>query len=106
MDQEIKKEFEVLTDVMRRGFDSVENRLDGVENRLTSLEQKVEDGFNHFEAKFAQFGADLQEVKDSLKRLEKRTKEDADVSAEEIISLRHRVEILEKQFKNLQSSAA
>ena len=45
---------------------------------------------------------ELKDIKERLIRLEKRTIEDADASAKDILELRHRVEILENKVNQLQ----
>lgn len=47
---------------------------------------------------------ELEEIKKRLNILEKRTIEDADAAAKDVVELRRRVENLEKQIKQLQAS--
>lgn len=41
MDQETKQEFDLLTEIIKNSFDSVEGRLDSVEGRLDNIESKM-----------------------------------------------------------------
>jgi chromosome segregation ATPase len=82
------------------------------ENITPTLEQmatkedlrRVEDRLDSIDSKIAKIQSDLEDIKRDLERLEKRTKEDADVAAKDILELRQRVESLEEKIKQLQLS--
>lgn len=46
--------------------------------------------------------SELAEIKRDLEKLSERTIEDADVSAQEILQLKKRVDVLERQIKEMQ----
>lgn len=55
-------------------------------------------------AGFRMVREELDEIKARLTKLEKRTLEDADAAAKDVLELRHRVDSLEKQVRLLQSA--
>lgn len=64
---------------------------------IESLETKMDAGFR-------MISEELEEIKARLTKLEKRTLEDADAAAKDVLELRQRVEALEKQVRTLQTA--
>ena len=71
-------------------FRILEKRIDALDNKLTIELRAIHN--------------DLDEIKVRLTKLEKRTLEDADAAAKDVLELRNRVEMLEKQVRKLQTA--
>ncbi|MBI4992803.1 MAG: hypothetical protein HZC26_01525 [Candidatus Magasanikbacteria bacterium] len=79
-----KDEFEEFKGEVNKKFDEVNGRFDTLESELRSI------------------CIELKDIKFRLAQLEKRTKEDSDAHASDILELRQRVQMLERQVKQLQ----
>lgn len=79
-----KQEFEEFKTDVNKHFGRVEQRLENIESELRSINMELAD------------------IKSRLDHLEKRTKEDSDAHASDILELRQRVQMLERQVKQLQ----
>lgn len=66
------------------------------------LDQKIDYVYSSLSSQINSIESELKDIKQQLEKLEKRTLEDADAAAEDILALQRRVEILERQVKNLQ----
>lgn len=73
-----------------------------MEDGFTQLRGEMEDGFANVRQELREMNKDLEEIKNQLDRLERRTRDDADASVKDILDLRHRVEYLEERLKKLQ----
>ena len=75
------------------------------DNAVTKKEFYDEIGVlrQEMQSDFARIDAELESIKTSLDGLEKRTREDADASANDVVDLRRRVDVLERQLKNFQN---
>ena len=75
---------------------------------LRALEKKIDRKIDALDNKFTielrSIHNDLGEIKMRLTKLEKRTIEDADAAAKDVLELRNRVDMLEKQVRQLQSA--
>ncbi len=69
---------------------------------LKALRQEMRDEFASIKDEFSSVRNDLSEIKQRLTALEKRTIEDADAAALEIVQLHRRVTALEEQVMGLQ----
>lgn len=79
-----------------------------IQDVRTELKQEIQDVKTELKQDIHSVRADirrlesiLNEVKERLTRLEKRSFEDDEVLAKEVVDLRKRVDFLEKQFKKL-----
>ncbi|MDD2758537.1 MAG: hypothetical protein PHD72_04180 [Patescibacteria group bacterium] len=83
-------------------FNKMDGRFNKVDDRFILLEQKVDQ--NHLEllGYIRMIETELKDIKERLTRLEKRTIEDADAAAKDVLELRHRVEVLEEKVRQLQ----
>jgi len=100
MDQEIKKEFEDLTKIVKSGFDAMDKKFGEVEVRLDRMDQR----FDSFETRLAEIQSELETVRLKLEALERRVREDADALVKDVLELRERLNILERQVKQMQMS--
>ncbi|MDD2758097.1 MAG: hypothetical protein PHD72_01835 [Patescibacteria group bacterium] len=66
------------------------------------LEQNIEQVHLSLSGQISMIERELKDIKERLARLEKRTIEDADAAAEDVLELRRRVEVLEEKFRQLQ----
>ncbi len=76
-------------------FDRVDERFDRVEGDIERLRSEMHD-------EFARLWREIDDIKQCLKRVEDRTKEDSDAAAGDILELRERVEAVEQQVRQLQ----
>lgn len=81
---DMDKKFEELQQEMRNGFARVDRRFDSIEARLDRVENELID------------------IKASIEKLEKRTREDSDAGAKDFLTLKNRVAKLEQQLQALQ----
>lgn len=82
------------------------NMQAGINKRFEDMEKHSEGQFNRVHAELALIQQDLDDIKKRLADLEKRTQEDGDVSAREVVALRKRVEVLEQQVAILHAAHA
>lgn len=116
MDSELKQCF----DKIDQRFDKIDQHLEKADQRFDELFSFLADNmvtkqeFGEFKSEMYNFrdeangrldaiSRELDEIKKRLDALERRTIEDADAAANDILELRHRVEYLEEQFKRLQA---
>lgn len=107
MDKQTKKEFENLVEIIKESFDAMEGKFNGLENRFDGIESRFGVLENRFDGLESRFGGmekkfdrleekmengfifvnkELADIKERISKLEKRTIEDSDAQAEEIIS--------------------
>ena len=74
---------------------------------IKSVRSEMATGFEELRtemtAGFRMIREELDDIKNRLEKLEKRTLEDADASARDVLELRQRVDMLEKQVRQLQT---
>lgn len=94
-----------LAIMVQKGFLAVDKKFDDLE---TKLNKKIEGLRFEMKAEFASVRSDirrlensLDEIKERLAQLEKRSFEDSDALATEVVDLRKRVTILEKELQKL-----
>ncbi|OGF20823.1 hypothetical protein A2316_01815 [Candidatus Falkowbacteria bacterium RIFOXYB2_FULL_38_15] len=114
VDQEIKQEFEkmderfdVLTQIIKSGFDSIDERFNVVDQRFEAVDkrfEKIENRLDSIESRLVEIQRDIQSLRHQLEGLEKRTKEDTDALANDVVEFCKRLDVLEKQAKQLQAS--
>ena len=114
MDQEIKKEFDDLAVIIKDSFGEMENkvaaRFDDLESRmatkddLKNLETRMDEKFGSLGSEIFQIQQELKDIKKSIEALAKRTLEDANVLAKDVLELRRRVDFLEKQIQKFQTA--
>jgi len=71
---------------------------------IKDLRDEIDDLRVEMTAGFRMVREELDEIKARLTKLEKRTIEDADAAAKDVLELRRRVEALEKQVRTLQTA--
>ena len=69
-----------------------DRKIDALDNKLTIELRSISN--------------DLDEIKTRLTKLEKRTLEDADAAAKDVLELRQRIDALERQVRALQAASA
>ena len=100
MDQETKREFETLTGVIKESFELVDRRFDSIEEKVENLQQDV----SWIKTELRSVDEKLNNLESQLTLLQKSAKEDIDIFAKDIIELRRRVEMLEKQVRQFSPS--
>ncbi len=100
MDQETKREFEALTGVIKESFELVDRRFDSIEEKVENLQQDV----SWIKTELRSVDEKLNNLESQLTLLQKSAKEDIDIFAKDIIELRRRVEMLEKQVRQFSPS--
>ena len=110
MDQEIKQEFETLSQVVKDSFQEIENKMatkedlkdlkNWTEKRFDSAEKR----FDSIESHLFEIQRELEDIRKRLEALEKRTLEDVDAVAKDLIKLKERVDVLEVQIRQMQTS--
>lgn len=91
--------------VMRTDLTRVEQDVSAVKTRLNSIEQKLtslEQGQSSINIRLDSIEKELQGLRKDFDMLERRTREDADVSVKDIFDLKRRIEELENQMRRLQ----
>lgn len=71
---------------------------------IKELRDEIEDLKVEMTAGFRMVREELDDIKARLTKLEKRTLEDADAAVKDVLELRRRVDMLEKQVRQLQSA--
>ncbi len=116
IDEKMDKKIDQFAIIMANSFAAVQDQIGGIAADVTVLKTDVSElktGQNNLRQEFDSFRtetrhnfervfSEISEIKIRLTRLEKRTLEDSDVAASEIIELKKRVDFLEKQFNKLQ----
>jgi len=80
------------------------NRIDGVEGGLTSVEKGSEKLRIEMHDEFRRVHEEIENIKKKLDQLSSRTMEDTDATIKEVFQLKKRIEILERNYKELKSS--
>lgn len=114
MEEEIKKEFEkqekrfdemmeFLVGNMATKDDIADVRRDmATKDDIARLDIKIDSVRDELMQEVRSVNSDIEEIKKDLERLEKRIGEDLDIYASDIIDLRTRVKVLERQIKEMQ----
>ena len=71
-------------------------------DEFNEFKNEVNGRFDTLESELRSIRIELTDIKSRLDQLEKRTKEDSDAHASDVLELRQRVQILERQVKQLQ----
>lgn len=69
MDKEIKKEFEGLAGMVKRGFDEVDKRFEQVDRRFEQVDKRfdhLEGRMDHTDARMGRMEADLSEIRGNI----------------------------------------
>ena len=98
---ELRNEMDLLRHETKKGFDGVQAEFVKVR---AEMKEGLDDVKTELGAQIRLMQQELDDIKASLKRLEKKTQEDSDAQAHEIVSLRDRVERLERQIRLLQAA--
>ncbi len=103
-------------------FELQDNKIDGLRTELkqeiadlraelkqevtdlrTELKQEVTDLRSEMRHEFSKVHAELNDIEERLTFLEKRTIEDADMLAEEVLDLKRRIKLLEADIKKIKA---
>jgi predicted nucleic acid-binding Zn-ribbon protein len=88
-------------------IDNVYQKLDTkIDNVYQKLDAKIDSGIASVRTDIRRLESSIDDIKERLKRLEKRSFEDEEVLAKEVVDLRKRVDFLEKEFKRLKNQPA
>jgi|GEM_PF-1970839 len=79
-------------------FESIDQRFESIDQRFEGLEKKMDDGFRNINARLDLMQRDLDEVKDRLNHLYKVYFEDGEVNTSELLRIKDKVAILERQM--------
>lgn len=98
-----------LAAMVQEGFEEVKTELrteiteakTELRTEIADLRTEMRQGFAQIDARLYQFQKDLEEVKQELAAVARRTKEDADALNRVVINLKQRVEYLEKEMDGL-----
>ena len=80
----------------------VDERFEKMDERFDRMESKFENRFNRLENAIGEIRNELDEIKRRLDMIEKRTREDSNALAEVVVDLRKRLNIAERNIKELQ----
>lgn len=78
--------------------------FDAVDKRFENLHQEMNERFDGVAMDIRAIRADIADIKTRLTALEKRTIEDANAAAKEILELKERLEKVERQVTQLQQA--
>jgi polyhydroxyalkanoate synthesis regulator phasin len=92
-----------LAVMMKNGFERLEDKI---ETEIASVRQDLKTEIASVRSDIARLQCDIDDIKARLVRLEKRTLEDADALAKEVVDLRKRVDYLEKELSRLKLQKA
>ena len=93
----VREEVESLAVMVNKTFNTMEKRFNHIDKRFDKIEHRL----GNIESDIRQIKSDINNINERLTRLEKRTLEDDDVLSHEVIDLRNRLTILEKQVKQM-----
>ena len=110
-----------IMEFMQAFAENVDKKFEQVDKRFEQVDKRFEQIDSHFEQSDTRLGRletvtseilselryiknEIKDIKIRLDKLEKRTLEDADAAAHDIIQLRDRVETLENQVRQLQGA--
>ncbi|MDP3245195.1 MAG: hypothetical protein Q8M83_06095 [bacterium] len=91
-------------DSFRGDFNVLKSDFNVLKNDFESFKGNTEKRFDSIDASLFEIRQELQSIRERLDALDLRTKEDADAEMQDILELRRRVELLEKQIRQLQLS--
>ncbi|PIS07242.1 hypothetical protein COZ61_02325 [Candidatus Berkelbacteria bacterium CG_4_8_14_3_um_filter_33_6] len=100
----VREEVESLAVMVNKTFNTMEKRFNHIDKRFNHIDKrfdKIEHRLGNIESDIRQIKSDINNINERLTRLEKRTLEDDDVLSHEVIDLRNRLTILEKQVKQM-----
>ena len=98
-------EQEITTNEIKNTLDELVEFLQenmATKDDIKNLDQKIDHVYSSLSSQIHSVEIELEDIKKRLDRLEKRTIEDADAAAKDILELRKRVEILERRVGDLQ----
>lgn len=99
----IKREFDRINKKLNdhdKQFTKIDQRFDKIDQRFTKIDSKLDS----MQTDILSFKLELLDINLKLDRLEKRTFEDDDAFASDIIDLRKRVKVMERKIVKLQAS--
>lgn len=70
--------------------------------KVSNLESKVDQGFTDIIMELRAIHGELDDIRQELKKLELRTREDADSASDVYVKFQRRLEILEKRVQHLE----
>jgi chromosome segregation ATPase len=100
-----RSEFNEHKEAVDNRFLSIERRLDSMDSRFDALDRRfdgIEQRLDNSEARLDLLSRDLDQIKLDLALLSKRTKEDGDALAKEVIHLSQRIDVLERRIAQMQ----
>lgn len=86
-------------------FVSIDQRFEQIDQRFEQVNNRMETGFANLEAKldykFHLLQGEIEDIKERLDRIEKRTLEDDNVLSTEIVDIKKRVNLIEKKLAQM-----
>lgn len=112
-DKKIDQKIDNLAEAVKAGFDEMNEKFEKVDQRFEKVDQrfekidqrfeKIDERFDTLESSIAGLHRELCDIRQSLDAVAKRTIEDGDAEAKDILELRRRLTIAEEQIRQLQT---
>lgn len=96
----VKNGFDELGNVIKVGFEQVDKRFEQIDKRFEDVYSRLDS----IDAKLIFIQKEIEDIKEGLDGLEKRTIEDSNVFGGDIIELKKRIGLLEKKVDGLSHS--
>ena len=98
----INSGFDNMQKQMDERFDGVDGCFEGIEQRLDNLELAM----NSIRSEIHRMWEKISDLEEQIKALNKRTIEDEDAILKEVMNLKKRLNILEKEVKSFKTAKA
>ena len=90
-----------LAGIVQRGFNDI---TDCMNQSFNNVDKKIEKLKTAMHDEFRRVHEEIEDIKKKLEQLSSRTMEDTDATIKEVFQLKKRIEILERNYRELKAS--